>query len=309
MLRLGPGETVVFQAARCTGAWTPWRGDRLHVVADEPSAPAGRARRSWPCSCAPSATPPRCPTSRHRTVRGCHHFRSTSHPVAGCVGLVDIPEQQRRDVLRWVPSDGNLALIGAFGSGTTSGLAAVVTSICAAAEPDERHVYVVDARGDERLDALAPTPALRGRRATARAGAIDAPARSVGRRARSSARQPAAATDAPRSSSPSTGSPRCGRCSTDRGTEPAGSSSDASSARARRSASSCVLTAERPGAVPAAVLAACARTLDLPPRRRRRGDVVRGAAGRRAGRHPWTSRRRLERVRGAARHARRRRRC
>ena len=70
---------------------------------------------------------------------------------AGAVGLVDVPAAQRRDPLRWAPVDGNLALLGSFGSGTTTALVAVLASVLGAGRD---HVYVIDGRGDDRLDAL-----------------------------------------------------------------------------------------------------------------------------------------------------------
>ena len=177
--------------------------------------------------------------------------------MAGCVGLVDIPEQQRHDVLRWVPSDGNLALIGAFGSGTTSGLAAVVTSICAAADPDERHVYVVDARGDERLDALTRLPHCAGvvrphererltRLLDRLVGELDRRRASGGRNGRPEIVLAVDGISALRAmlDGPGDGTrwEQLGRLVSE----------------GAAVGISCVLTAERPGAVPAAVLAACA---------------------------------------------------
>ena len=257
MLRLGPAETVVFQAARCTGAWTPWRDGRLRVVDDEPSAPAGEA------------------TELAVLVRSIRHAAALSDvvpphrpwlpplpehvaPVAGCVGLVDVPEQQRRDVLQWVPSDGNLALIGAFGSGTTSGLSAVVTSICAAVEPGERHVYVVDARGDERLDALGRLPHCAGvvrphererltRLLDRLVGELDRRRAAGGRDARPEIVLAVDGISALRAmlDGPADGTrwEQLGRVVSE----------------GAAVAMTCVLTAERPGAVPAAVLAACAQ--------------------------------------------------
>jgi S-DNA-T family DNA segregation ATPase FtsK/SpoIIIE len=66
-------------------------------------------------------------------------------PAAGAaaVGVVDDPAGQRRFALRWRRSEGNLALIGALRSGTSTAL----TSAVVAAGPVP-HVYVIDARGD-----------------------------------------------------------------------------------------------------------------------------------------------------------------
>jgi len=70
------------------------------------------------------------------------------------IGAIDDPDAQCRRALTWSPGDGSLAVIGRFGSGTTSTLLSVVAAACAAADPDATHVYVIDAIGDHRLDAL-----------------------------------------------------------------------------------------------------------------------------------------------------------
>jgi len=72
----------------------------------------------------------------------------------GAVGLVDDPGEQRRLPLEWTPAAGNLLIVGAVGSGTTTTLRSVLLAACAAAPPAELHVVVIDARGDPRLDAL-----------------------------------------------------------------------------------------------------------------------------------------------------------
>ena len=66
-----------------------------------------------------------------------------------------MPGEQRRAALRWVPGDGNLALLGSRGAGTTTALRSIVAAACNDRRPSERHVYVIDASGDERLDELA----------------------------------------------------------------------------------------------------------------------------------------------------------
>ncbi|MEL6890708.1 MAG: FtsK/SpoIIIE domain-containing protein [Actinomycetota bacterium] len=71
------------------------------------------------------------------------------------IGVIDDPAGQRRLALRWAPGDGSLAIVGSLGSGTTSTLLAIGAAACGSMSPDELHVYVVDARGDERLDAFA----------------------------------------------------------------------------------------------------------------------------------------------------------
>jgi S-DNA-T family DNA segregation ATPase FtsK/SpoIIIE len=71
----------------------------------------------------------------------------------GVVGLVDEPAAQRQHPLRWIPGNGNLALLGSFGTGTSAALRSLL--VAAGAEP---HVYVVDARGDGALESIAGLP-------------------------------------------------------------------------------------------------------------------------------------------------------
>ena len=85
--------------------------------------------------------------------RRCPRCSPPSSLDAGAVGLVDDPAAQRQVPLRWVRGDGNLALIGALGSGTTTALRTLI--VAAGSEP---HCYVVDARGDESLAAIAELP-------------------------------------------------------------------------------------------------------------------------------------------------------
>lgn len=70
------------------------------------------------------------------------------------VGLVDDPARQRRHPLRWRPEDGNLALIGSVGAGTTSTLITLAAATCRRRRAEDVHLYVIDARGDDRLVAL-----------------------------------------------------------------------------------------------------------------------------------------------------------
>ena len=74
---------------------------------------------------------------------------------AGAVGLIDDPGEQRRLPLAWTPADGNLVVVGAVGSGTTTTLRSVLLAACVAAAPATLHVVVIDARGDPGLDDLA----------------------------------------------------------------------------------------------------------------------------------------------------------
>ena len=74
---------------------------------------------------------------------------------AASIGWVDDPEHQRRIPLAWRPADGSLALIGSIGSGTTSTMIALAAVTCGRVDPERLHLYVIDARGDDGLTALA----------------------------------------------------------------------------------------------------------------------------------------------------------
>ncbi len=152
MLRLGPADAVVFQSARCTGPARLVHDERLHVL-DQRAADA---------TAAPSELDVLVRSIRNAAVLSdvAAPHRPWLPPLpavldggipAGAVGLVDVPAAQRRDPLRWAPVDGNLALLGSFGSGTTTALVAVLATVLGAGRD---HVYVIDGRGDDRLDAL-----------------------------------------------------------------------------------------------------------------------------------------------------------
>lgn len=171
-LRLGPDELVVFQAARCTGPVVadgpdgiiidrPERGkmltngdgnDRLTAMSELDATVANIVAAArldkLPASHRPWVEPLPFPL-RHDQIE------ATSEAGVIAIGSVDDPENQRRLPLTWSPSDGGLALIGSLGSGTTSTMIALATSLCRAHAPDELHLYVVDARGDDGLTALA----------------------------------------------------------------------------------------------------------------------------------------------------------
>jgi S-DNA-T family DNA segregation ATPase FtsK/SpoIIIE len=141
VMRLGPADVVEFQVARCTAP--PHGGDpgltELELLVGEirratAMVDVGAPHRPW--------LPP-LPVELH----------DVAEPDA--VGVVDEPVRQRRTPLRWDRRRGNLALFGALGSGTTTALRTVVAVAAGAEPPNRLHVYVVDARGDESLDAIA----------------------------------------------------------------------------------------------------------------------------------------------------------
>ncbi len=190
-LRLGPDELVVFQAARCTGPALAGAGDG--IIVDRPDCPANRlGPRVAPGVDAagdieavaevdprselettveaivaaaqvlgvdaphrPWVEPLPFPLLPDPTGAGDEPAASGDDAGAFSIGVVDDPQRQRRLPLTWQPADGSLALIGSIGSGTTSTMIALAAATCRDAKPDDRHLYVVDARGDDGLAALA----------------------------------------------------------------------------------------------------------------------------------------------------------
>ena len=144
MMRLGPGETLVFQTAHSSGPHRPVDDGRLRVLRRDgltgpASAVAGAADRT------PDQTTELVVLTR--SIRGAASlcevappFRPWLEPLgesigprdlllgngepadAGAVGLVDDPAGQRRFALLWRRADGNLALVGSLGSGTSTAL-------------------------------------------------------------------------------------------------------------------------------------------------------------------------------------------
>ena len=169
-LRLGPDELVVFQAARCTGPAPT--ADGGGIVVDRPGGPI-------PCveiemepdlteldrtvAVIVDAAERLGVAAPHRPWVEALPFPLPAHEVAigtdadatAAIGCIDDPEHQRRQPLVWRPGDGSLALVGSIGSGTTSTLIAIASSVCGRAGPDDLHLYVVDGRGDDGLTALA----------------------------------------------------------------------------------------------------------------------------------------------------------
>lgn len=186
-LRLGPDELVVFQAARCTGSVETHVEGSISVAASTIASSVGTrlgARRGGGAADASASTdhvvddgPERHdePSELERAVHCISAAADAANlaevhrpwleplpfplppeqsPAEG-IGVVDDPAQQRRRALTWAPTDGSLALIGSLGSGTTSTLISLAASACRTHGADELHLYVVDARGDDGLGALA----------------------------------------------------------------------------------------------------------------------------------------------------------
>lgn len=74
------------------------------------------------------------------------------------LGVVDDPPGQSRHPLDWDPQRGNLLLVGAAGSGTTTAMVAVAVAACRRSTPAGLHLYVLDASGDTRLGRLGELP-------------------------------------------------------------------------------------------------------------------------------------------------------
>ncbi len=161
-LRLGPGELVTFQAADSSSA-VPAHSSRLSIewcpdaVRERPERSDSESHRDRPVSAPaePSALvrltdavceaavmvdvrPPHRPwidalpslvTPRHLAHElGAANQLAAIGTTCASIGLVDDPAHQCRTPLTWQPGDGNLLLVGAVGSGTTTAAAAIVAA-------------------------------------------------------------------------------------------------------------------------------------------------------------------------------------
>jgi S-DNA-T family DNA segregation ATPase FtsK/SpoIIIE len=161
MMRLGPDEHVVFQTARCTGPFTSTGGDRLHVVggAIEPTGGAVVVDGDVPselevlvASIAEAARRTGVASPHRPWLEALPSRVDADEPDV--LGIVDVPAAQARAALRWDRRRGNVALVGALGSGTTTALRTIAGAFAAERTPAEGHVYVIDGRGDDALDPL-----------------------------------------------------------------------------------------------------------------------------------------------------------
>lgn len=180
MLRLGPGETLVFQAATSSVRHRPDAAAALHILGSGATTPSPSsssssssdgARSDAAVLSTPEATELVVLTRSIRSAASLCEieppFRPWLEPLSASLGpddvawqdgvdgepdvcgLVDDPGGQRRLPLRWQRGSGNLALVGSFGSGTSTAMRSAV--IAAGPAPD---VYVLDCRGDGRLEEL-----------------------------------------------------------------------------------------------------------------------------------------------------------
>jgi DNA segregation ATPase FtsK/SpoIIIE, S-DNA-T family len=150
-LRLGPDELVVFQTASCAG---PVGSPATRLVVERPN----ELRVD---SAAPTELEAVVDSIREAAaIAGIAEAHRPwldplpdvlDRPVgSSSIGLIDDPARQARRPLRW--ERGNLLLVGAIGSGTTSTAIALAGSRLRAG--DDVHLYVIDGRGDVTLDAL-----------------------------------------------------------------------------------------------------------------------------------------------------------
>ncbi len=168
MLRLGPGEHVVFQSARSTGPVVPSAADGLRLlgVDDAEIGPAADTELTVLVRAIGQAAALSDIASPHRPWLPPLPGRLDAVAIAalpvGAAGLVDVPGEQRRRPLRWSPDGGNLLIVGSRRSGTTTALTSAVVAACVGRSAGDVHAYVVDARGDDALDALAASPPCAG---------------------------------------------------------------------------------------------------------------------------------------------------
>ncbi|MGH9138323.1 MAG: FtsK/SpoIIIE domain-containing protein, partial [Acidimicrobiales bacterium] len=170
MMRLGPGETLVFQTAHSSGLHEPIGGGGMRVLRSGSTEPAPGRQDAAPAPDPRDATELEVLTRSIRSAASLCEIRPPFRPwleplpvmlgpadlVAyppGTVGILDEPANQRRSALRWDPADGNLALVGSLGAGTTTALLSAV-----GASSGSALVYAISAKGDTRLDELAALP-------------------------------------------------------------------------------------------------------------------------------------------------------
>ena len=142
VMRLGPGEVLTFQTARCTAPVDDGGTELDAVVAAVRGAAAligvGAPASPWLPPLPTQLSPDRAAIGR------------------GTVGLVDDPDAQRTLPLRWNHADGHLLVVGAAGSGVTSAL--VLLGTAAVSARSRCHLYVIDGRGDPALSVLERSP-------------------------------------------------------------------------------------------------------------------------------------------------------
>jgi S-DNA-T family DNA segregation ATPase FtsK/SpoIIIE len=190
LLRLGPGDLTMFQAALASATRRPAAGDRplpvqlIHFGPDPTPVLAPRSaalapdagaqtqtdlvrvveaaraaaglldlpamRRPWP-EPLPSSIELRAGSPGNRSSTG------PPHQSAAVIGVVDEPDRQRQRPFAIDLDGGNLLLYGVAGSGTTTALTTIALALAAAAAADDLHLYIIDF-GTGALSPLADLP-------------------------------------------------------------------------------------------------------------------------------------------------------
>ncbi len=146
VMRLGPGEVLTFQTARCTAPVDEGGTELYTLVAAVRGATELVGVRAV-ASPWLAPLPARLPVDPASVARG-------------IVGVVDDPDEQRVVPLRWNRDEGHLLLVGAAGSGLTSAL--VLVGTVAATDSSGCHLYVIDGRGGQPLRAFECLPSCGG---------------------------------------------------------------------------------------------------------------------------------------------------
>jgi DNA segregation ATPase FtsK/SpoIIIE, S-DNA-T family len=142
VMRLGPGEVLTFQTARCTTPSADCGTELEMLVAAVRDAAVLIGAR-------PPKSPWLAPLAALIPV-------DEVAVAQGIVGRVDDPDGQRVVPLRWNRSNGHLLLVGASGSGVTSTLSLLGTA--AAMDGSGCHLYVIDGHGDPALTMFEHSP-------------------------------------------------------------------------------------------------------------------------------------------------------
>ncbi|MGD9606096.1 MAG: FtsK/SpoIIIE domain-containing protein [Leucobacter sp.] len=144
-----PDETpVTFAPRRGDGPRIPRDIERLRdaIVAAAEQGGIARPRKPWL-----DTLPTLISLDELRAGdRGRENIRDASEPRSRgvLIGLRDRPDAQAQDPVEIrLDEIGNLAIVGASGTGKTSALLTFASSISAAAEPDPVHLYAIDAAG------------------------------------------------------------------------------------------------------------------------------------------------------------------
>lgn len=158
LMRLGPDDVVVFQTASCT---SPTRVEHGRLVVERRGSGDGAAdapplietlvasirQAATTCGVAP---PHRPWTDPLPATLSCADIEYES----GVVGLIDEPAAQRQLPLRWDRSRGNLFLVGAVGTGTSTAARTIAWAVIQTTSPSDCHLYVLDGHGESAHDGL-----------------------------------------------------------------------------------------------------------------------------------------------------------